>query len=95
MRKLVTLLCLGAALSTASPVLAGETAACGKTPRDQWLPEATVKTKVIELGYDVRSIKAEKGCYEVRGTDKSGAKVNLYVDPATGEVTQHAKKNKS
>jgi hypothetical protein len=40
----------------------------------------------VELGYEVRKIEAEKGCYEVKATDKNGAKIELLVQPDTGEV---------
>lgn len=97
MNGTLTILCFGAVLTAASPLLASETDRCGNTPREQWLPEATIKTKVAELGYEVRKIKTEKGCYEVKATDKNGAKIELYVHPATGEVVKPsaASKNKS
>lgn len=97
MRKTLTILCLGAVLTTGSPLLASESERCGNTPREQWLPETTIKAKVAELGYEIRKIDAEKGCYEVEAADKNGAKVELYVHPATGEVVRPstASKNKS
>lgn len=90
MRKILPILCIGAILGAASPILASESDRCGNTPREQWLTEAIINTKVTALGYEVRKIKAEKGCYEVEGIDKNGAKVELYVHPATGEVVKPA-----
>ena len=96
MRKLLTFLCLGATLGAATPVMAGEDGRCGNTPRDKWLSEAAIKAKVGELGYEVRKIEAEKGCYEIKATDKNGAKTELYVNPATGEIVKPgATKDKS
>jgi len=94
MRKILPILCIGAALGAASPVLASDGDRCGNTPRDQWLPEATIKAKVGELGYEVRKIKVEYGCYEVKGVDKNGAKVELYVHPATGEIVKPSTQGK-
>ena len=96
MRKLLTLLCLGATLGAASPLMASEDGRCGNTPRDKWLSEAAIKSKIGELGYEVRKIEVEKGCYEVKATDKNGAKVELYLDPASGDIVEPGtNKNKS
>jgi hypothetical protein len=57
-------------------------------PRAQWLPEATIKSKIAELGYDISKLKIDDGCYEIKATDKNGANVELYVNPATGEVVK-------
>ncbi len=94
MRNILPILCIGAILGAASPALASESDRCGTTPRDQWLPEATIKTKVGELGYEVRKIKAENGCYEVKGVDKNGAKVELYVHPVTAEIVKPSTQGK-
>lgn len=88
MRKSLTVLTLALALGAAAPVLASEDARCGNTPRDKWLSEAAIKTKVTDLGYEVRKIETDDGCYEVKGVDKNGAKVELYVNPTTGEVVK-------
>ena len=97
MRRTLTILCFGAVLTAATPLLASESGRCGDTPREQWLPEATIKAKVTELGYEVRKIETDDGCYEVKATDKNGAKVELYVHPATGEIVKPsaASKDKS
>ena len=88
MHKTLTALSLALALGAAAPALASEDARCGNTPRDKWLPEATIKTKVSDFGYEVRKIEADDGYYEVKGVDKNGAKVELYLNPATGEVVK-------
>jgi hypothetical protein len=88
------MLCFGAVLTAASPLLASESGRCGNTPREQWLPETAIKAKVAELGYEVRKIESAKGCYEVKGTDKNGAKIELYVHPATGAVVKPATERK-
>ena len=42
-----------------------------------------LKAKATELGYDVRQVKVEKGCYEVYGI-KDGKKVEALFNPETG-----------
>lgn len=88
MHKTLIALSLALVLGAVAPAIASEDARCGNTPRDKWLPEATIKTKVSDLGYEVRKIEADDGCYEVKGVDKNGAKVKLYLNPATGEVVK-------
>jgi hypothetical protein len=79
---------LALVFATVTPALADDDANCGDTPRDQWMSEASIKAKAAELGYDVRRVKEEDGCYEVRGFDKNGAKVEIYMNPATGAVVK-------
>lgn len=54
-------------------------AAGGKTHEE-------VRQMFIDKGYDVRSVGDEDGCVEVKGFDKDGKRVEIYVDPATGAV---------
>jgi hypothetical protein len=53
-------------------------------PKDKWMTEEAMKAKATELGYDVRQVKVEDGCYEVYGI-KDGKKVEAIFNPATGE----------
>jgi hypothetical protein len=53
-------------------------------PKDKWMTEEAMKAKATEMGYDVRQVKVEDGCYEVYGI-KDGQKVEAIFNPATGE----------
>jgi hypothetical protein len=55
-------------------------------PKAAWLAKDAIKSKLNSLGYSVRKIEAEDGRYEVKATDKEGKKVELKVDPVTGEI---------
>jgi hypothetical protein len=46
------------------------------------------KAKGTELGYEVRRVKEEDGCYELYAIDKNGAKAELYMNPVTGDVVR-------
>lgn len=45
-----------------------------------------VKQMFVAKGYDVRSVGDEDGCIEVKGFNKDGRQVEIYVDPATGNI---------
>jgi len=70
----------------ATPVMASESEmSCGDAPRDQWMSEQALKEKAAGMGYDVRSVKIEDGCYEVYAIDAKGMKAEVYFNPVTGE----------
>lgn len=60
-----------------------ESSASCDVAKDKWLSEAAMKAKATELGFDVRQIKVENGCYEVYGI-KDGNKVEALFNPETG-----------
>jgi hypothetical protein len=47
---------------------------------------ATLQGKVEALGYKVQKAKLSKGCGELYTIDKSGNRVELFVDPTNGEI---------
>lgn len=90
MRTLAMALVFGLAVGAAGPAPASDKARCGSVPKDKWLTETAIKDKVGGLGYEVRRIKVENGCYEVKAVDKNGAHLELYVRPDTGEIVKPA-----
>jgi hypothetical protein len=51
------------------------------------LPEEQVIGKLRELGYQkIRGLVRERGCYEAKGFDKDGNRVEVYVEPSTGKI---------
>lgn len=79
------------ALATAvlSVPLAASASECTSAPQDQWKSEDAIKAAAKDMGYDVRRVKVEDGCYEVYGIDKNGNKAEIYFDPMTGAVSDH------
>lgn len=59
---------------------------CTSAPRDQWMPEASMKQKVLDQGYTIDVFKVSGNCYEIYGKDKDGNKVEIYFDPTDGHV---------
>lgn len=89
MRKLVLATSVVMTVLSAGSALAEEDANCGNAPRDQWIGREAITTKVTAMGYQVKRVKPDDGCYEVRAIDKQGAKAELYLNPVTGEVVRN------
>ena len=71
---------------TATPAA---TPAAATTPAAQsnWLSIKDVLTKLEAAGYrDFREVEPDKDKYEVKATDPQGQRVELDVDPVTGDV---------
>lgn len=88
MRITLSVLTAIAALIATAPAFAGNKAACGNAPRDQWLSEDAVKASLAAQNYDVRRIKIDDGCYEADAIDKAGTWVEIDVNPVTGAIVE-------
>jgi hypothetical protein len=74
-------------LVLAGPVLAEEGATmCPRSSSDQLMTKDQLAAKAKEMGYDVRGIKATEGCWEVKGFDKNGNRVEFHIDPVTADI---------
>jgi hypothetical protein len=89
MRK-ITVLTLVAALAGAGIATQADAGSLGRpctaAPQSEWLPMATLQSKVEALGYKVQKTKLSKGCGELYTIDKNGNRVELFVDPTNGEI---------
>ena len=46
-----------------------------------------IRAKLAAEGYaEIRSLRAEHGCVEAKGTDRSGRRFEVYVNPASGQI---------
>ncbi|MBZ9557859.1 MULTISPECIES: PepSY domain-containing protein [unclassified Modicisalibacter] len=79
--KLTSLFAL-ALLSMTGTALAGERC---DVPQDQWQPQAALEKKLTAMGWEIKRIKHEEGCYEVYALDAEGQRREVYFDPATLE----------
>jgi hypothetical protein len=86
MNKLLAVTALTLTLAASASAFADDGAACGSAAPNQWLSQDAITAKAVELGYQVRRVKIDDGCYEVYGIDKNGAKVELYMNPVTGAI---------
>lgn len=77
-----------AALATSPALAAGYSGTCTTAAKAKWMTEAEAQAKVTEAGYVVASIKTTRAgnCYEAYVTDKSGKKMELFLDPTTAKI---------
>ena len=85
MRVMISTLALLTGIAAAAPALA-DSESCGDAPKSKWLSEQAIKDKATAEGLDVRQVKTEGSCYEIKAVDKNGARVELVVNPVTGAV---------
>lgn len=76
---------LAGVVMTATPALS-EDNICVEHPRADWMTEDKLAEMATTLGYDVRKVEEEDGCWEVKGFDEQGNRVEVYFDPVSAEV---------
>jgi hypothetical protein len=54
-----------------------------RTTMSEWQPRQAAVAMVQEFGWDVRRVKVDDGCYEVKGRDADGNEVEAKLDPGT------------
>lgn len=59
-----------------------------RSPMAEWQPRDTVTAHVGTLGVTTERLRIDDGCYEVRGRDADGNRIELKIDPATLEVME-------
>ncbi|HEY9400187.1 MAG TPA: PepSY domain-containing protein [Luteimonas sp.] len=86
MKRLITVsLAAVAALGSLSAIAAPE---CTTAPRSKWMPEATMKARILKDGYVIDKFKVSGQCYEIYGKDAKGNKVEIYFDPTNGRIVK-------
>ncbi len=68
------------ALSTSHAALASDHC---RSPMSQWQPREAATAHARQLGISIDRLKIDDGCYELRGRDSDGNRVELKLDPAT------------
>jgi hypothetical protein len=62
---------------------------CTDAPKEQWIQADVMRAKIVAENYKVDVFKVTKGmCYEIYGRDRTGARVEVYFNPVTGEVVK-------
>jgi hypothetical protein len=80
---------LVAGLVAGSAPLLADDSECSGVPESQWVSEQQVRDQAIALGYKVRRVATDDGCYLVKGFDVHGARIELKIDPANGQIVRH------
>jgi len=87
MRKLALISLTAVMLGAAATAEAGSLGRpCTTAPQTEWLSLEVLQTKVEALGYKVQKAKLKNACGEIYALDKNGARVELFVDPTSGEI---------
>lgn len=73
------------AVCFAAPAFASDI--CAEHAKDQWMTAEAITMLATEQGYEVKKVKEEDGCWEVKGT-KDGKRVEAYFDPVSGDVVK-------
>lgn len=76
-------LALAIAVPAALPAQASEI--CAEHPKAEWMSAEAITDLVKGQGYTVAGVKAEDGCWEVKGK-KDGKRVEAYFDPVSGNL---------
>lgn len=59
-----------------------------QSPMAEWKPRETVAAYAKDLGVSTDRMRIDDGCYEVRGRDGDGNRVELKIEPATLEIME-------
>lgn len=83
-------LALGLAMMAAAPAPAAASDDDGRCrvtdPNATWLTKEEVAARLKDQGFDVRRMDTEDGCLEMKGMNKDGKRVEVYVHPVSGEI---------
>lgn len=59
---------------------------CTAHPKEEWMPQETLKKKIEAEGTKIKIFKVSGDCFEMYGLNRNGNKVETYYDTKTGEV---------
>lgn len=85
---------LAAAVVAVLPLAAAAATECPDIPREKWLKAEEVQARLQSRGYDVRSVKREGTCFEVKAR-KDGKRIEAHVSPADAAIVSEKVKEKS
>ena len=57
-------------------------------PVTDWRPKEQLRQKVEAKGWEVKRIKVDDGCYEIKGYDRKGHEIEAKFSPASFEVIE-------
>ena len=72
----------------AVPANASGGAHCTVTASAEWKSPADVKAAAEALGYKVRRVKVDDGCYEAYAFNRSGQRVEVYFHPVSLKIVK-------
>ena len=85
-----TIMMIAAALTTLGGVSIAQANSLGRpctsAPQSHWLSVEALKAKAEAQGYKVQKAKLKNACGELYTIDKTGNRVELFVDPTSGQI---------
>ena len=94
MRKIITITAASLMIAGSFPALASsDDIYCRQKSEGQHLSIQDITARVTDMGYDVRKVERDDGCYEVYVNDKNGAHFEIKLHPVTGEVIERERKS--
>ncbi|GAB4273263.1 MAG: PepSY domain-containing protein [Pararhodobacter sp.] len=57
-------------------------------PMADWQPLDAITRLAEENGWTVRRIKIDDGCYEIKGRDREGRRIEVTVHPSTLQILE-------
>ena len=85
MRKIITITAASLMLAATIPANASSTDVSCRQGGQQMSVQA-ITAKATGMGYKVRKVEREDGCFEVYAIGKNGGRVEIYMNPVTGAV---------
>ncbi len=74
------------ALSAAAPVFADDDDCY--VPMSKWQSREAVRSWAESQGWNIRRLKIDDGCYEIKGYDQAGHEIEVKIDPATFAIVE-------
>ena len=57
-------------------------------PRSKWMSMDEARATVTKMGYKVRKVDVDDGCYEAYAIDDKGRRVEIYINPVTAAIVK-------
>ena len=88
MRTIFALAAAGLIVAASVPALASDDHNCRGAAQGKPMSIGEVAARVTAMGYDVREVERDDGCFEVTAVDTNGARVKLKLSPVSGDVVR-------
>lgn len=75
-----------AACAATAPAFAADL--CKGGPRESWMTREELTARLAEMGHAKPFLGIEDGCYEAKIVTAEGKRVEIYIDPVSGEVVK-------
>ena len=76
-------------VSASTAAIAGPN--CTQYPENERMSATKLQADMEKQGYQIRKFDTENNCYELKGKNPQGERVEMYFDMKTGEIV-HTKK---